>query len=79
MGNVDSTMQPMMNNFIDVICTMARWAGIFIAIFGIYNLVSTFTEDRPEDKKKAIGQIVGGVALIALKYIIEMAGILNAV
>lgn len=79
MGNMDNAMEPMMQNFVDVICSMARWAGIFIGIFGIYNLVSTFTEDRPEDKKKAIGQIVGGVALIALKSIVEMSGIMNGI
>ena len=72
-------MDALMQNFVTLICTMARWAGIFIAIFGIYNLVSTFTEDRPEDKKKAIGQIVGGVALIGLETLINATGILQSV
>lgn len=68
-------MNDIMMKFVDLICTMATWAGIFIAIFGIYNLVSTFTEDRPEDKKKAIGQIVGGGALIGLRALIDATGI----
>jgi len=71
-------MNDMMNNFLGVVFTMARWAGIFLAVFGAYNLVTSFTEDRPEEKKKAIGLIIGGIALTALKSIIDATNLLNS-
>lgn len=65
----------LMGNVIGIILTITRWVGVAILIFGVYEIVMSFTQDMPEKKVKGITLALAGVVMVALKSLISLLGI----
>lgn len=67
----------MMGQVIGIILTITRWVGVAITIFGVYEIVMSFTQDMPEKKVKGITLALAGVVMIALKSFLQGFGLLG--
>ena len=62
----------LMNNVIGILLTIARYAGIALLVYGIYEVVMSFMQQQPEAKTKGIIMAICGVVLIALKTLVNV-------
>lgn len=65
----------LMSNIIGILLTITRWVGVAIVVFGVYEIVMSFTQDMPEKKVKGITLALAGVIMIALKSLLAFVGI----
>ncbi len=76
--NTNSISDPVtgMNKIFGVILTVMRFVGIGLTVWGIYAIVMSITQDRPEEKVKGISMALSGIVLIALKSVLIAVGVL---
>lgn len=74
-GNTDATS--LMGNILGILLTITRYVGIAMTVFGVYNIVMSFTQDRPEERIKGVTFALAGVVMIGLKTVLSAMGILN--
>ena len=65
----------LMSNIIGILLTITRWVGVAIGVFGVYEIVMSFTQDMPEKKVKGITLALAGVVMIASKSLLAFIGI----
>ena len=66
------SVDTLMNNVIGILLTIARYAGIALLVYGIYEVVMSFMQQQPEAKTKGIIMAICGVVLIALKTLVNV-------
>ena len=66
----------LMGNIIGIILTITRYVGVAIVIFGVYEIVMSFTQDMPEKKVKGITLALAGIVMIGLKSLIQAIGLI---
>lgn len=66
----------MMGKVLGILLTITRFVGVALTIYGIYEIVMSFMQQQPEGKTKGIIMSLSGVAMIALKSILQTVGIL---
>lgn len=66
----------MMGKILGILLTITRFVGVALTIYGVYEIVMSFMQQQPEGKTKGIVMALSGVAMIALKSILQGAGIL---
>lgn len=65
----------LMSNIIGILLTITRWVGVAIVVFGVYEIVMSFTQDMPEKKVKGITLALAGIVMVALKSLLAFIGI----
>lgn len=73
----DLSMDSLVGKVIDVVLTLARYIGLILLIFGLYQLYLSFKDDNPDGKIKAITLLVTSVGLITLKSILKLVGLIS--
>lgn len=68
----------LMGSIIGILLTITRFVGVALVIYGIYEIVMSFTQQQPEAKTKGIILALSGVAMIALKSILVGLNIVAA-
>lgn len=66
-----------MADIIGVLLTVMRYVGVGMTIWGVYSIVMSITQDRPEEKIKGIALALSGVIMIALKSVLKGIGVLG--
>lgn len=66
-GDEGSTM---MSNVIGILLTISKYVGVALIIYGIYEVVMSFTQNQPEAKTKGIVMALSGAVMVGLKSII---------
>ena len=74
--NSNTSMDDIIGRAIDVVLTLARYVGVILLIFGIYQLYMSFKDDNPDGKVKAITLLVTSIGLITIKSILVGMGII---
>ena len=67
----ESTADDLMGKVIGIVLTISMYVGIAILVFGVYEIVMSFTQDMPEKKVKGITLALAGVVMIGLKAILK--------
>lgn len=67
-----------MEKIFGVILTVMRFIGIGMVIWGIYSIVMSVTQERPEEKVKGIALALSGVVMIGLKSLLQAVGVFGA-
>ena len=62
---------------IDIICEVARYTGILMAVGGIFMLVLAYKDDNADQQARAIRLIVVAGVMIGLKAMITGFGLLS--
>ena len=70
-----NTTQSIMKNALDVVFQIFMYVGIFVAIFGVVNLINSIQQQDGDRQQKAVGGIVIGGVMIGLKFFV--AAIIN--
>lgn len=73
----DKTADDLMGKVIGIVLTISMYVGIAILVFGVYEIVMSFTQDMPEKKVKGITLALAGVVMIGLKAILKGLGVVN--
>ena len=73
----DSTADDLMGKVIGIVLTISMYVGIAILVFGVYEIVMSFTQDMPEKKVKGITLALAGVVMIGLKAILKGLEVVN--
>ena len=67
----ENTSDKLMNGIIGWILDLVRYVGIGILIWGVVEIVLSFTQDMPDKKIKGITLAFSGVMCIALKSVLN--------
>lgn len=66
-----------MGKVLGMILTILQFGGVILAAYGVYEFVMGLTQEGQADKKmKGVLWVAGGVLLVALKFILQMFGII---
>lgn len=68
----NASADTLMSNVIGILLTIARYAGIALLVYGIYEVVMSFMQQQPEAKTKGIIMAICGIVLIALKSLVNL-------
>lgn len=58
------------DKIIDILLTIAKYAGIALIVYGIYEVVMSFLQNQPEAKTKGIILALGGAVMIAMPTVL---------
>lgn len=67
----------LMGKIIGILLTITRYVGVALVIYGVYEVVMSFMQNQPEAKTKGIVMALAGVAMIALKSILQATGVIS--
>ena len=70
------TMDQLYDNIIGFLCTLARYVGGVLLAYGIWQLIMAIREQNGEQQTRAITFAFSGVALIGLKSLLQMVGVI---
>lgn len=73
----DADIGTMIGKIIDQVLTLARYVGVILLIFGIYQLYMSFKDENPDGKIKAITLLVTSVGLMTIKSIMSAIGVIS--
>ena len=76
-NNADPKADDLMGNILGILLTMARYIGIALLIYGIFEIVQSFMQNQPEAKTKGIIMALSGCVCIGLKSIIAGIGVIS--
>jgi len=62
---------------IDLICKIALYVGVIMAAGGVFSLVLAYKDDNADGQSRAIRIVVVGAALIGLKMLLQVVGIIK--
>lgn len=66
----------MITSIITLILTIARWVGVVLLVWGIFQMVMSFKDENAEGKSRSMLFIGSSIALIGLKSLLTVAGII---
>ena len=69
-------MDTLYENIIELICTLARYVGGVMLAYGIWQLIGAIREQNGEAQTRAVTFTFSGVALIALKSLLDAVGVI---
>lgn len=69
-------MGSIMGGVISFICSIAMYIGIGLLVFGLVQLYTSFKDENPDGKIKAISFCVVAVGLMTIKAILKQIGII---
>lgn len=72
-GEVDP--DAMVGNLVGIVCSIFRYIGILLLVWGVGQLVLAFKNEDADSKSRAMMLIVASIILIALKSLIEALGL----
>lgn len=64
-----------MGKVLGLLLTIMTYLGAGLALWGVYELVMSLTQDMPEKKVKGIALLAGGVLLIGVKGVLTAVGV----
>ncbi len=67
----NTIIEEVLNKMLDIVCLIAAAMGIAMASFGIIQAISAHKADNPEERNRAISQVVTGVVLIGAPQLIK--------
>ena len=76
-NDADADASTLMGRIIGVLLTVARYLGVALIIYGVYEVVMSFMQNQPEAKTKGIIMALCGVVMTALKSVLTGLGIFN--
>lgn len=67
----------LMGQLIGILLMITRYVGVGILVYGVYEVVLSFTSDQPEKRVKGISLALAGVVLVALRSVIAGFGVIG--
>lgn len=68
-GNVDGGTA--MTGIVNTLIAIARFVGVALAAYGVYEVVQSFMQNQPEAKTKGVVMVACGAAMIGLGPLIH--------
>lgn len=62
---------------IDLICKIALYVGVIMAAGGVFSLILAYKDDNADGQSRAIRVVVVGAALIGLRMLLGVVGIIK--
>ena len=59
-----------MNNVLNIICDIMRYAGVAMLIYGVYEIIMSVQNNQPEAKTKGVIMALSGVVMVSIKTVI---------
>ena len=72
----DKTMGDIVGSIISFILDIARYVGVALLVFGLYQLYTSFKDENPDGKIKAVTFCMTAVGLITLKTVLKAVGVI---
>lgn len=66
-----------MGKVIGMLLTITRFAGVALAVYGVYEIIMSFTQNQAEAKTKGVIMTLSGVIMVALKSVLIGFGIIT--
>lgn len=66
-----------MGKVIGMLLTITRFAGVALTVYGIYEIIMSFTQNQAEAKTKGVIMTLSGVIMVALKSVLIGFGIIT--
>lgn len=66
-----------MGKVIGMLLTITRFAGVALAVYGVYEIIMSFTQNQAEAKTKGVIMTLSGVTMVALKSVLIGFGIIT--
>lgn len=77
-SNLDNqTIDSLVGKVIEQVLTLARYVGVILLVFGIYQLYMSFKDENPDGKVKAITLLITSVGLMTIKSIMKAIGVIS--
>ena len=64
-----------MNNVLNIICEIMKYAGIAMLIYGVYEIVMSVQNNQPEAKTKGVIMALSGAVMISIKAVVTTFGV----
>lgn len=75
--NTNLDLDQLLGGIVSIIIKMALYVGIVLAVGGVFSLVLAYKDDNSDAQAKAVRVIVVGGALIGLRALLGLAGIVR--
>lgn len=75
--NDKATTASVVGGILDVVFNIALYLGIVIAVIGIVSFIIAFKDDNAESQSRGIRLAIVGTALIGIKVLIKMTGLIK--
>lgn len=73
----DLDTETVIGGILDVIFKIALYIGIVIAVVGVFSFILAFKDDNAEAQSRGIRLAIVGCALIGLKVLVELTGLIK--
>lgn len=73
----DVSASTVMGKVIGMLLTITRFAGVALAVYGVYEIIISFTQNQAEAKIKGVIMTLSGVIMVALKSVLIGFGIIT--
>lgn len=73
----DVSANTVMGKVIGMLLTITRFAGVALAVYGVYEIIMSFTQNQAEAKTKGVIMTLSGVIMVALKSVLIGFGIIT--
>ena len=60
-----------LTGIIDTLCSIAKYVGVALAAYGVYEVVQSFMQNQPEAKTKGIVMVACGAAMMGMKTLVD--------
>lgn len=75
--NTNATTESVIGGILDVIFKIALYIGIVLAVIGVVQFILAFKDDNAEQQSRGIRLAVIGTALIGVKVLIQLTGLIS--
>lgn len=73
----NASADDLMGRVIGILLTIARYLGVALIIYGVYEVVMSFMQNQPEAKTKGIVMALCGAVMTALKSVLQGVGVVG--
>lgn len=75
--NPNATTESVIGGILDVIFQICLYLGIVIAVIGVVSFLMSFKDDNAEQQSRGIRLALVGTALIGIRVLISMTGLIQ--
>lgn len=75
--NTTLDLDQLLGGIVSIILRIAMYVGIILAVGGVFSLLLAYKDDNSDAQAKAIRVIVVGGALIGMRALLFLAGIIS--
>ncbi len=75
--NTNLDLDQLLGGIVGIIIKIAMYVGIVLAVGGVFSLILAYKDDNSDAQAKAVRIIVVGGALIGLRALLALAGIVS--